>query len=600
MFEIFSKSKALCLYCIVLVIAACTNAQELDKTRYITLDEIKPGMPAYCLTCYKGTKIEKFGLEVLSIIRNVMPGRDAILVQGTDPRFIHTGPVHGCSGSPVYIDGRLAGALAFGWRYSKDPLYGVTPIAEMLEVEKSTLSNQQAKAAGFTFDYSTPLDFAEIQNQMTTALQSLSTQPTAVLPCPLIISGISTENCSDLTDSVKSFGLIPVSGIGGKAQNDTVDDVRLAPGATLAVPLVTGDIEMDVIATVTEVDGDKVYGFGHSYLGYGSVDLPMATGQIHTVVSSRLASFKFGTALNIVGAIKTDQAAAVYGQVGAEARMIPLTITIDRYNVPQAKKYDCKIVNNRLITPLMLGVAVTGAALSAGSLPPDNMIEYDVSINLQDADSVSFKNISTDFGTNEMIREVIGAVALIMNNPYKDVNIESLDFDIRIVPESVSAHIWSVDLSDSKVKPGDKIDVDVVTESVFSEKNKYTFGFEIPEQLRPGKYELSVLGPENYRRFLRKNTPYKFIPQSFDTLVDAINNILAVRRDKLYCVLNLPAAGLTLEKAELPDLPPTKALLLSDTKRTLKSRPFSHWIERTVKTNTVIIDKRSVRITVEK
>ena len=600
MFEIFSKSKALYLYCVVFVIATCTNAQELDKTRYITLDEIKPGMSAYCLTCYKGTKIEKFNLEVLSIIRNVTPDRDAILVMGTDPRFIHTGPVHGCSGSPVYIDGRMAGALAFGWHYSKDPLYGVTPIAEMLEAGKSTSSDRHAKAAGFTFDYSTPVDFAKIQNQMTTALQSLSTQPTAALQCPLIISGIPTENCLDLTDSVKSFGLIPVAGIGGGSQNGTEEDVQLVPGATLAVPLVAGDIAMDVIGTVTEVDGDKVYGFGHSFLGYGSVDLPMATGQIHTVVSSRAASFKFGTALNIVGAIKTDQSAAIYGLVGAEARMIPLTITIDRYNVPQTKKYNCKIVDNRLITPLMLGVAVNGAALSAGSLPPDNMIEYDVSINLQDADSISFKNISTDFGTNEMIREVIGSVALIMNNPYRDVNIESLDFNIRIVPKSVSAHIWSVDLSDSKVKPGGKIDVDVITESVFSKKTKYTFTLEIPEQLRPGKYELSILGPERYRRFLRKATPYKFLPQSFDTLVDAINNILAVRRDKLYCVLNLPASGLTLEKAELPDLPPTKALLLSDTKRTLKSRPFSHWLEKSVKTNTVIIDKRSVRITVEK
>ena len=107
---------------------------ELDKSRYITIDEIKPGMSAYCLTVYKGTNIEKFDLEVIDVIHNFQPGRNAILVMGTDPRFVHTGPVAGCSGSPVYINGRLAGALAFGWNFSKDPLYGVTPIAEMLRV----------------------------------------------------------------------------------------------------------------------------------------------------------------------------------------------------------------------------------------------------------------------------------------------------------------------------------------------------------------------------------------------------------------------------------------------------------------------------------
>ena len=105
-----------------------------DPARYISVDEIKPGMEAYCLTVYKGTEVEKFGLEVLSVVHDFMPGRDAILVRGTDERFIHTGPVAGCSGSPVYINGRLAGAMAMGWQFSKDPLYGVTPIADMLRV----------------------------------------------------------------------------------------------------------------------------------------------------------------------------------------------------------------------------------------------------------------------------------------------------------------------------------------------------------------------------------------------------------------------------------------------------------------------------------
>ena len=119
-----------------------------DSQRYIKIDEIKPGMDAYCLTDYGEAGIEKFALKVLDIVQGFEPGRNAILVMGVDERFKHTGPVGGCSGSPVYIDGRLAGALAFGWTFSKDPLYGVTPIEEMLEVGLTDGSGASAAASG--------------------------------------------------------------------------------------------------------------------------------------------------------------------------------------------------------------------------------------------------------------------------------------------------------------------------------------------------------------------------------------------------------------------------------------------------------------------
>ena len=327
MFEISAKlKKKIFLLCLPLWAASfCQAGQQLDKTRYITIDEVRPGMEAYCLTCYKGTEVEKFALEVLDVVRNVMPGRDAILVLGTDERFIHTGPVGGCSGSPVYIDGRLAGALAFAWLYSKDPLYGVTPIEEMLRVREDNLSKQHVGQMGFAFDFSAPLDFAQIDRQITTSrVPKKNTRPGLTsLPCPLITSGLPAEVCDQLNALVEPFGLMAVAGLGGSRTTNTTknvwepNDVKLVPGACLVVPLVTGDIAMEVIGTVTEVEGDKVYGFGHSFLGYGPVDLPMATGQVHTVVPSVRRSFKYASAIEIVGALTTDESTAVLGQMGA-------------------------------------------------------------------------------------------------------------------------------------------------------------------------------------------------------------------------------------------------------------------------------------------
>jgi len=578
-----------------------SRVEHWDPTKYIGIDEIRPGMEAYCLTCYSGTKIEKFDLDVLSVARNAMPGRDWILVQGTDERFIHTGPVAGCSGSPVYIDGRLAGALAYAYFYSKDPLYGVTPIEEMLRVGEVSHSQPLSAQHGYVLDFSRPIDFARIDKQITTPQLSRRRSLTgaAALPCPLVTSGLPAQVTEQLNALVEPFGLVVVSGVGGGAGLNKNKDVQLAPGACLAVPLVTGDITMEVIGTVTDVVGDKVYGFGHSYLGYGSVNLPMATGQVHTVVSSVYRSIKLASAVKIVGALTRDESPAIVGRIGAKPHMFPLTITIDDYRDSNKRVYNCRVAHNRSLTPMLLRSAVAGAGLWLGDLPPDHTIEYKVAIGVEDTDPITFENVSTNIGLTEMIMESISPVTMLMNNPYKEVDIKSIDFDVRIVPKSIVSHIWSIDLSNSKVKAGRNIELGIVIESVLAGKKKYQCSFEIPKTLPPGRYELTICGGYGYELFLRKNTPYKFVAQNLPGLVEALKYLLSIERDKLYCILALPPGGVAIEKAELPDLPDTKALILQSAKRTLSTQPYPHWLEKRIESGTVIIDRKTMHITVE-
>lgn len=577
-----------------------------DPAKYISLDEIKPEMEAYCLTEYGLAGIEKFGMEVVDVVRNVDPGRDVILVKGTDERFIRTGPVAGCSGSPVYIGGRLAGALAFTWAYSKEPLYGATPIEEMLKVGRGTqrgFSEKSAGQMGFVFDFTVPIDFAEIDRQFRDGLLTAGRglRGANYLPLPLITSGLPAEVCEQLGEIVEPFGFMVVSGGGGGGSNVADSEkVRFVPGACLAVPFVTGDITLSVYGTLTEIVGDKVYGFGHWLLGYGQVDLPMATAKVHTVVSNVVSSFKLASIVETIGALKTDEAAGVIGQIGSRAKMIPLTIRVDRYNDTEKRVYNCRLANNRLLTPLYLRATVAGAALHLGDFPPDHMIEYKVAIGIEDAGSVTFENVSTALGLNELIVESISSVVLLMNNPFKEVDIESIDFDIRIIPKSIVSHIWSVDLSDSSVKAGENIEVRTVVESVLAEKKRYKCSIEVPEDLAPGKYELTVCGWRDYQQFLVKSVPHRFIAYSLPDLIDALNDSLQIERDRLHCLLAVPPGGVTVEKAELPDLPATKALVLQDAKRALKIKPYSHWIEKSLKTNTIVIDSKVLRITVEK
>ncbi len=595
------------IFALVPVAKGQTSTDELwDPQRYIDIDEIKPEMEAYCLTDYGEGGIEKFALKIIDVVHNIDPGHDAVLVMGLDERFKHTGPVGGCSGSPVYIDGRLAGALAFGWSFAKDPLYGVTPIREMLEIGQtnSSLTFRGAERQGtLAVDFSEPIDLKQISHQMTTqrVLNSPSASGATALPCPLLISGLGTEACRQVASQFEAMGFMAIPGLGGSATGDANDATsELKPGGTITVPLVAGDISMNVLGTVTEVRGDKVFAFGHSFLGYGPVNLPMAGGKVYTVISNIQRSFKLGAAGKIIGAITSDESTAVSGTIGAKARMIPLTIRVERYNDSQPRVYHCQVVHHDSLTSTLAYQAIAGAAMEQGSLPPDHTIEYKVGIDLEDGQSIRFGNYSTGMSFSEVGSELIGALSLLMNNPYQPAKIKSLDFSTRVYAKNISAHFWSIGISDTKVKAGEEVEVDVVVETFLSEKKRYRIKVAVPKDLEPGKYQLMICGATEYERFLTKAMPFRYIATNYQTLVDALNTALSVDRMKLYCVLTLPPNGITLEKAELPDLPGIKAVVLQSDTRSLRVRPYQHWVQKSLDTDSVIFDKEVVTIEVEK
>ncbi len=576
-----------------------------DPARYISLDEIRPGMEGYCLTEYGIDGIEKFGLKVIDVVREFEPGRDVILVQGTDERFIHTGPVAGCSGSPVYIDGRLAGALAFAWTYSKDPVYGATPIGDMLRVG---LGKAEKPVPAFSIDYSRPIDLSEIDRQISRPQLSARNRfgGANVLPCPLIASGLGAEACEQLNTAVEPFGFTVVPGMaGGSSEGEGAGDQngedgkrQLVPGACLVVPLVSGDMTIAVYGTVTEVRDGTVYGFGHPFMGYGAVDLPMATGKVHTVITSLVRSNKLAKVVETVGAFTNDEGAGVLGKIGAEAQTFPLAVRIERYNDIE-RAYNCRAASNRILTPTLIRAVISGAALYLGDFPPDHTVKYKTSIALKGFEPIIWENVSTGFGTLEMAVEASSAAALLMNNPYDEVGIESMEFDISVAPKDTISHIWSADLADTTVKAGERIGIDVVVESVKTQMIKYRIDMEIPEDLRAGKYELTLCGSQDYGEFLLKTVPHKFIGQDLPDLVEALRDSLQVRRDRLYCYLVLPSSGIIIEKAELPDLPATKMLVLQSLARPVRTQLYPNWIEKTLETGTVVINKKTVQITIE-
>jgi len=320
---------------------------ELDKSKYICIDEIKAGMKGYCLTCLKGTEVKRFELEVVSVIHNLNPATDTILVSCDGEEFKHAGVIAGCSGSPVYINGRLAGALSFGWAGSKDPVYGVTSVEDMLKAgsAESYRSLDAAETCAVPLDFSKPLNFEDIENQFRTFINSKKIPAAGFvpLPTPVIAGGLSASSIKELNFVLEPFSLSAVAAAGSGAKFDGSNaaladsDVSLAPGTSLVIPLVYGDIMLSASGTVTEVIDDTVYAFGHSLLGYGPVDLPMATGQVHTVIANQDRSFKLISPGKIVGALKVDESSAISGKLGAKASMFDMNITVKGIMIPRSE-----------------------------------------------------------------------------------------------------------------------------------------------------------------------------------------------------------------------------------------------------------------------
>jgi hypothetical protein len=579
--------------CSLFIVAFCSA--EIDKTRYITIDEIKPGMDAVCLTVYKGVEARKFNLKVVDVVRDIMPGRNAILVMGTDEEFIHTGPVAGCSGSPVYINNRLAGALAFAWMFSKDPLYGVTPIEEMLQAGDYTPPVKTSPVP--VLDFSKPINLKTAYNQ-TINFKNHKPQDSGInwLPCP-ITTTLPAACFTDFAGVFESVGLLPVS-VGASGKLSEYTDVPMKPGGILALPLVYGDIELSAIGTITDVVGDKIYAFGHGFTGEGPIDVPMATGYVHTVVASYLRSFKFGQTIDIKGALYADQSTAVVGTIGKKAATIPMRLTVERFN-DKKRTYNCQIVSHRFFTPLLAKICLAGTAQMRGYLPADHSIQYKTRIGIEGYEPVWLENFSSFAELDDYLSDSIGALSLILNNPYDRPQITSLDFEVKILPQTAISHIWSFDVSNTTVKPGQTITAQVSLESYLTGHKSYTQTITIPENIPPGNYKLMLAGIDDYVQFITKAAPYKYTPENLPNLISIINNIANTKRNGLHLILTLPAGGIAIETAELPQLPLSKAVLLNSEKRSMITKSTAQWLEETIPVDTIIIDSRSLDITVE-
>jgi hypothetical protein len=577
-------------------LSAAETAVTWDSGRYIRVNEIKMDMPAYCLSVIKGDKVEKFDLKVLSVIRNIRPGKDMILVVSTDERLKDSGAIHGCSGSPVYIDGRMAGALAAGWEGALEPMYLVTPIEMMLpigqDVTNITNHNAGVPSNSYVEAYSS-LNLDSVARLAQEDIQN-SRKSLEILP---LATNLSSQACKALEPILETTGFAAVQ---AGASAGVSSNVTLEPGGVLALPLCSGDIQMAVSGTVTEVVGRKVYGFGHAFTSIGAIELPMSSGTVHSVIATRSTSFKLASAGPILGTLYFDHNDGVAGMLGRQPDLIDLDINVHRFDDSQPRVFQCKIANDRQLTPLILRSAIIGAALNQGDLPAEHHIRSRCEIQLANGHEIRFENFSSGQSVQAPTMNLFALAAALMNNPFQAMPPKTISLDIDILAGNRTASLLDVRLSNTTVRPGQTVTVTARIKEFRSDAREVTVDFHIPADCPQGRYSLQVCGVEGYQSFLMKNAPQRFVVTDAKSLLEGLDRVLNIPDDRLYVCMSTATSGISIRNAELADLPQTKTALLADSKRIQPVAPYQNFIETSVRTDFVLNGMAAADVIIEK
>jgi hypothetical protein len=578
-----------------------------DPSRHMRVSEVKPGMQGYGLSVFRGTKIQRFDVEVIDVVKNFNPTFDAILVRCKGEYLNHTGSIEGMSGSPIYLfdstgKARMCGAFAYGWPFAKDCVGGVQPIEYMLNlpIGGNDSSNSSASATPgqppaqqtsrprwSLEDVVMPgkpkpegannLDIPARLNGMDMHLQPLAT--------PLLAGGISARALSNVAPLFAGTGLsLMQAGGGGAEMNPAAPPPKLEPGSVLAVPLLTGDLELTAVGTCTEVIGDRMFGFGHHYAdepshGEGLTTLPMGSGSVALVVANLAASFKLGFLSQPMGTLTTDHIVGVAGRIGMQAPMAPMEMHVVYDDGSVDRVYHFKSALDAKLTPLIAAVAINSALYAEKDLPQYHTLSYVMNVDFAGGRSIRLANTSVNAGFADIMNDVVMPIAAAMDNPFKRVPLAGIRGTVHVSGIARSAQIVSVMIPRSKFAPGETLKAYVEYRPFHAEESTLPIELKLPSDLPNGTYQLRVSDWVHYLEDEKATNPFKFTAQNIDELFAVLKDVTSIRHDAVYLRLVRQADGVAVGRTAMPRLPSAARDVLLGSGRTDITRFVSSTIK---------------------
>lgn len=527
-----------------------------DDTPIMPLSEIKPGMLGEWHTTVSGSRVDSFPMQVVGIAENFIgPQRPVIICRALDATNRLTGPVAGMSGSPVFIDGKLIGAYAYGFLWPKDQaLIGVTPIESMLEVENNyppaarrTETNGLARG-----ETGADPEWLVAPASGAASLPPLSALQSAMkpLPTPLFVSGVSERTLQKFSARLDALGLDVMQAPGGRASHDIDNDPK--PGQPLAGVLMSGDFSFAGTGTVTWRRGNRILAFGHPFMQSGVADMPMASAEILTVVQSVARSFKLSNTGPIIGTIYQDRLTAIAGEIGRKPSTTHFEVHLD---APGGKTrfFQGELFQNQMLSPILSAISLLESITATMESAEQQTIYMDTTMEVAGHAPVKLSDAAgnEDAGFFLAINQLMLYESL-LNNPCEFPNVKSLTFNVRMVDGWKSARLDSLDLDQNEIKPGEMLQAVIGLRNYRGEPATIPITVPIPPDLRASQVQLFVGDAD---AALRMDEPPRVPPQTLDQVLDRIR---LTRSHQNICVKLLQTApGLSVKGENLPDLPPS-------------------------------------------
>lgn len=548
----------------------------ISPDEMLTVSQIRPGMKGYGRSVFAGTKIERFNVTVIGVLRKIDYGGDMVLVRIDDgyPVTSGSGVSAGMSGSPIYVNDKLVGALAFAWPFAKEPVAGVTPISQMLENYRpgaapsapvvTKAGDLQPEGGPLTLDGKLFARATVVPERGLARAGYDGTLYLAPVATPIMVSGAGRGALNEMRHRLGRFAPMMFQGP-GQADLPPGDRPKIEPGSAVGVQLLGGDVDATAIGTVTYVKGNHVLAFGHPMFGLGSIDMPMTTAFINGIIASQEVSFKMGSPVETVGHITQDRNWSIGGQLGAPTRTIDAEFVVTDGERGVKRDYKVRAAVQRDLTPSLLYGSLMNAVQSV-SPPNVGTTRGTVEVWPKGMAPIRRENV---FATGERrsqfeqlfgdplsgmpMAELLQIMQVLENNTFGAVPIERIKVTVDVSEKRSIAAIERAYADRKRVKPGDRVKLGVVLQPANAPKEVREFEVEIPRNIPGGKLSIGVSSGDSadrMRQALQITRPAaKTLPQILDRIADREQN------DQLVVEVAQPVVGVAVSGRELPNLP---------------------------------------------
>jgi hypothetical protein len=541
---------------------------------HMTVDELKPGMVGIGRTVFEGNRIEEFKVQILGVVKNVLgPSRNLVLARLDGGPLAATGVIAGMSGSPVYVDGRLLGAVSYSLgAFSKEPIAGITPIDEMidatsradarpastrarLEVPVTQASLARTLQAAFAATRPFAESPSDVQVLATAAGTPISQMSAMLRPIstPLVLGGFRGDVADLLVGAFRDSGFLPLSGMGGTGPIPAADR-PLQPGDAVGVSLIGGDLSLGGTGTITHIDNGRVYAFGHPFYNLGPTEFPMTRAYVHTLLPSLMSSSKLATMGEIVGTIQQDRATAIAGRLGPAPSLLPITIALETERGPK-RTFKFEVVRDQLFTPVLTYVSILNTLKSYEREYGASTFSVKGRALVRRHGEIAFEDLFT--GDSQSIGAasyIAGPLTFLLKNEFEPVEIDALDLTIGSSEEPRTATIERVWLDTINVRPGRTVPLKVLMRSYRGDEMIKSVPIEVPTNAS-GPLTVMVADGLRLAQWEQREARQPQQAQGVAQMVRALNK--ARKNNRLYIRLLSRDAGAVVEGESLSALPPS-------------------------------------------